>query len=135
MGEAVLVLDIFLDGFEEVKGKTGEACMIFFHGTVSGPWFTGKILPGGVDTQKQKAGEKRFLSARYILEGKDRAGNACRIFIENNGTQGEDGVIRTRPLVYTDSEELSWMERAVLAGEIEDTGERGHIVIRIGREN
>lgn len=60
--------------------------MISFTGTATGKYFTGKVLPGGVDTQiigKDK--ERHTLSARYILEGKDFNGDDCKIYIENNG--------------------------------------------------
>ncbi|WP_165444036.1 DUF3237 family protein [Lachnoclostridium sp. Marseille-P6806] len=121
--EPVLELDVRLDGFHEVHGKRGEACMIPFHGTADGPLFQGSILPGGVDTQTQRKGEARFLSARYILEGVDADGGSCRIFIENNGAIGPDG-ITTRPRIFTDSAVLSWLEDAALCGTVESNGEK-----------
>lgn len=121
--EPVLELDVRLDGFYEVRGKQGEACMILFHGTAGGPLFQGSILPGGVDTQMQRAGETRFLSARYMLEGVDADGGSCRIFIENNGAIGPDG-IATRPRIFTDSAALSWLEDAALYGTVEENGEK-----------
>ena len=126
----ILTLDVKLTGFMEVKGHDGEACMITFEGkTFPGPYFSGTILPGGVDTQKEFHGSPRLLSARYILEGKDDAGKECRIFIENNGTVTEDG-ISTVPTILTDSESLKWMETAKLTGKVEN-GEPGHVTIRI----
>jgi len=65
-----------------VKGKTAEAGMILFDGFCDCENFKGRILPGGVDTQKSFYPEARSLSARYILEGTDRNGKECRIFIE-----------------------------------------------------
>jgi hypothetical protein len=59
--------------------------MILFHGDADCDNFHGKVLPGGVDTQVQYQGEKRSLSARYILEGTDIDGCSCRIFVENEG--------------------------------------------------
>ena len=55
-----------------VKGKTAEAGMILFDGFCDCENFKGRILPGGVDTQKSFYPEARSLSARYILEGTDR---------------------------------------------------------------
>ncbi len=125
----VLTIDVRLTGFHEVKGGTGEACMITFDGTASGPFFNGRILPGGVDTQKEFYGEPRSLSARYILEGTDDKGEKCAVFVENNGAMGEDG-IRTVPRILTDSASLRWLETAQLSGTVED-GEPGHVTIRI----
>ena len=134
MREEVLTLQVYLDGFHEVKGHTGDACMILFHGTAGGPYFTGDILPGGVDTQKTLGDAPRALSARYVLDGHDRTGAACRIFIENNGIiDPETGAIKTRPMILTDSEDLAFLEETDLAGTVENTEERGRIVIRIFR--
>lgn len=125
----VLTIDVKLTGFHEVKGGAGAACMITFDGTASGPFFSGKILPGGVDTQKEYYGEPRSLSARYILEGTDDKGEKCSVFVENNGTVGKDG-IRTVPKIFTDSVSLRWLETAQLSGTVEDA-EPGHVTIRI----
>ncbi len=130
MGELVLTIDVALDNFLEVKGTRGQAAMILFHGKSECDNFTGEILPGGVDTQKQEAGAPRLLSARYILEGTDCEGQRCRIFIENNGEieNPESGeTIITKPVIYTDSAALKWMETADLYGTVEGT--EGGVVI------
>ena len=112
----ILKIHVLLDGSQVVKGKTGESCMILFHGTADGPYFTGEILPSGVDTQKEFYGSPRQLSARYTIRGKDYEGNDCQLFIENNGEVGQDGQVITRPMIFTDSPLLQWIEEAELVG-------------------
>ncbi len=109
----VLIIHVVLDDTYEVKGKNGSACMLLFHGTAEGELFRGRILPGAVDTQKKAAGGEKTLSARYILEGIDAEGRECRIFVENHAVKGDP---ETRPLIYTDSEALKWLETAELYG-------------------
>lgn len=124
-----LVIKVELTATDEVKGKNGTGRMIHFGGTADCPNFKGKVLPGGVDTQKECAGNAPALSARYILEGVDRAGQECRIFIENNGSFYEGKKNLTVPLIFTDSKELSYLENAILRGTIEGW-EKG-VIIRI----
>lgn len=115
----ILTIDVVIDVCEEVKGKTGEAAMILFIGSVDCDAFKGKILPGGVDTQKECGGENRSLSARYILEGVDYQGQSCRIFIENNGVMNpKKGLEYTIPRILTDSDALSYLEKEDLIGTI-----------------
>ena len=122
MENMIMTIDVVLDDMIEVHGSNGEAAMILFHGKSESDFFKGEILPGGVDTQKQIKGESRLMSARYILEGVDSDGSKCRIFIENNGeikdpVQGE--VIKTKPVIYTDSTALKWLETASIFGTVE----------------
>ena len=70
----VLTIQVSTWQMIEVKGKTAEAGMILFDGFCDCENFKGRILPGGVDTQKSFYPEARSLSARYILEGTDRNG-------------------------------------------------------------
>ena len=110
----ILSINVVIDGAYDVNSMDESACMIPFHGESRCDNFTGIILPGGVDTQRQKSGGVRTLSARYILEGTDCAGEHCRIFIENNGSFEKDGSIITKPQIITDSKELGWMMAADL---------------------
>ena len=120
MSEAVLTIDVKLDEIIEVNGSAGKAAMILFHGDCDCENFSGRVLPGGVDTQKEATGEKRLMSARYVLEGTDIEGKSCRIFIENNGVcenPGED--VKTTPVIYTDSKALKWLETEDLYGKVQ----------------
>ena len=99
-----------------MKGAAGEAGMVSFTGTVDCPNFHGVILPGGVDTQRMVDGHLT-LSARYMLEGTDADGNACRVFIENNGATDDPAQpMTTTPVIFTDSPALQWLETAALRG-------------------
>ena len=60
----------------ELEGKGCRVRMIPFSGTATGPLFQGSIAPGAVDTQITNAAEVRHMSARYMLTGRDRRGQA-----------------------------------------------------------
>lgn len=128
----VLTVEVKLTNEYEVKGHKGSAKMLLFGGSIDCESFKGVILPGGVDTQSQKAGESVLLSARYIVEGMDCEGQPCRIFIENNGYIDSDGAIKTTPRIYTDSEALAYLEQESLSGTVE-ASEAG-ILIHIYKE-
>ena len=114
-----------------VKGHTGGATLLSFSGYAESEHFRGKILPGAVDCQK--TGPAGFtLSARYVLEGTDSGGRDCRIFVENNGVLDKNGAIHTRPVVYTDSDCLKWMETTPLVGDVSE--ENGMLMIHIYEE-
>ena len=132
MGKLVLSIEVDIDESIEVKGSNGKAVMIKFHGKSQCENFNGEILPGGIDTQKQIGNGALSLSARYILEGKDYTGTFCRIFIENNGSF-ENGEMKTKPIIVTDSYALKWLETADLYGTI--TGRDGGVLISFYQNN
>lgn len=96
--------------------------MIPFTGSATGKYFTGKVLSGGVDTQIiEKNRDKQIISARYMLEGKDYAGESCKIYIENNGfaiKESNNVLFRTYPKIITDSKALNFLNQELLAGEV-----------------
>ena len=108
-----------------VEGKTRNIVMIPFTGEASGPYFTGNVIGTGVDTQKIDKDGKAVLSARYMLEGKDRGGNPCRVFIENQGSWDAGFV----PTIVTDSPLLEDLETSALRAEVEGVEEG--VLIRI----
>ena len=123
-----LEIHVLCDEPYRVSGKDMEIVMIPFTGTVDGDLFRGKTVGTGVDTQKIGADGSFLLSARYMLEGTDAAGNACRIFIENQGNE-KVGVV---PRVVTDSPLLqSWAE-ADLYSTLE--GAPGGVTVRIWKK-
>ena len=93
-----------------VEGASRKIVMIPFTGEASGPYFNGSVIGTGVDTQKIEKDDSIMLSARYMLEGTDCAGNACRVFVENQGnwTSG------FTPAIVTDSPLLARWETARL---------------------
>ena len=72
-----------------------------------------------MDVQKLGRDARKLLSARYVLEGEDFTGQKCRIFIENQGYQGEV----YRPFVVTDSEALAGWEEEELWDTVEGTAD------------
>jgi hypothetical protein len=93
----------------QLKGPAGEVIMIPFSGTVAGELFNGRVLPGGVDTQIVDQNGVRHMSARYMLEGVDKNGEQCRIYIDNNGWFPGEMVMpfKTIPTFFTDSKALA----------------------------
>ena len=129
--QEVITVFVRVDQSFAVKGQTGGATMLLFSGYAEGENFKGRILPGAVDCQKTDI-NGFTLSARYILEGDDKEGKNCKIFIENNGAPDEKGVIHTKPFIYTDSDSLKWLETAPLTGHISEKD--GMIIIHICSE-
>ena len=95
--------------------------MISFTGHVTGEYFQGEVLEGGVDTQViSKSGDRHNLSARYMLQGKDYTGEVCQIYIENNGDahkKWKDALFRTYPKIITNSKALSFLNEDLFVGE------------------
>jgi hypothetical protein len=93
----------------QLNGPAGEVLMIPFNGTVEGELFNGRVLPGGVDTQIVDQNGVRHMSARYMLEGVDKNGEKCRIYVDNNGWfSGEMAMpFKTIPTFFTDSKALA----------------------------
>lgn len=128
MKKLILTINVKINGAHELSGKKNKVVMIPFSGEATGEYFTGKTIGEGVDTQIIT--ENSFsLSARYMLEGTDRSGKACRIFIENNGTSMEN----CKPRIITDSQELSFLETAKLSATVE--GIEGGVRVSIFAED
>ena len=129
IGELLLEIRVNILDSLRVNGAHRDIAMIPFTGIAGGPWFTGTVIGPGVDTQKIGKDGKAALSARYMLEGTDKNGQSCRVFIENEGSF-DTGF---RPLIVTDSELLSSWETASLYATVE--GAPGGVLVRIFREN
>ena len=130
-----LTIKVICTTMDEVEGSTNIRRMIHFTGEADCKNFKGRILDGGVDTQKVHD-DKAFLSARYMLEGTDLKENPCKIFIENIGGGRLGEKLITTPSVTTDSKALKYLETSVLKGTIE-SWEKGviiHIFRTEGRE-
>lgn len=121
----LMKIDVSLHGEDSLGEGSSRVVMIPFSARTEGAYFTGATVTDGVDTQRTDAHGNFTLSARYMLKGTDYTGKACGIFIENNGRSLDDCV----PSVRTDSEALSFLERAGLHAEVEP-GE-GRVTVRI----
>lgn len=130
--QELLTIHITVEGCDTLKSDRGQINMIRFGGFCDCECFKGKVLPGGVDTQMYLTGEAGRLSARYMLEGEDAAGNPARLFIENNGIFGEDGECITRPVILTDAESLRWLCETPLRGTI--TGWEQGVIIHFWKD-
>ena len=121
--EPVLEICVQTDpaGTVTLSGEIGTVKMIPFKGTVQGSIFNGIVEPCGVDTQITNQNEVRHMSARYMLTGQDKTGQACHIYIENNGwfTDGARPVpFMTVPTFITDSKALApYLHRNQFTGE------------------
>ena len=127
----ILTIAITILGSTTVEGPNQRINMVPFRGVASGPYFTGKTVDGGVDTQtfKKTANGQMgttTLSARYLLEGKDKSGQACKIFIENNGNFADE---YTHPICTTDCKSLEALNNDNLKGKLDMQG--GGLTIRI----
>ncbi|MCT2536114.1 DUF3237 domain-containing protein [Aquibacillus koreensis] len=120
--EEVLTVHVRLNKTMELDNKIGDSVvMITFSGNVTGEYFEGEVLDGGVDTQViSKSGNVHTLSARYMIEGTDFTGSPCKMFIENNGTatSNKEGILfRTYPKIITNSEALAFLHDDILVAE------------------
>lgn len=127
--DPILIIHVICEEAFSVTGSKSDVVMIPFTGTAEGPLFQGKIIGTGVDTQKIPKGGRAFLSARYMLEGKDFEGRECRIFIEN---QGEDMNCCT-PKVVTDSAALAELEDLPLKAVV--TPSEGGVTVKVYKED
>lgn len=124
------ILEIHIDIAErglKMQTELGEVSMIPFAGTADGRIFKGIVEPWGVDTQIVDQTGMRHLSARYVLTGKDEAGQDCHIYIENNGTMKNEMSMQfsTVPTFLTDSKLLAPIlhsRRFIGTGTVEEDG-------------
>lgn len=129
----ILRIQVTVDGCHALEAAPRGVRMLPFSGSCEGPLFHGTILSGGVDTQVDIAPGQGTLSARYMLEGTDDAGQACKLFIDNSAVTRWGGDMVTHPRIITDSASLKWLETAALTGRIEEKGDHLDIVISAQR--
>lgn len=125
----ILRIKVYLTDHITVDGHAQKVVMLPFTGECECALFTGRILPGGVDTQRIEQDGRCALSARYTLEGMDCEGKSCRLFIENVASASPGAEMVTRPTIRTDSAALRWLETAALTGRIEHCGDHIEIVL------
>lgn len=125
--ELLLTVRVSCEEALTVEGGERTVVVIPFTAEASGPLFTGHTAGPCADTQTVEKGAEPFFSARYILEGKDAEGTACRVFIENQGRPNA-GLV---PRIVTDSPLLRSWETADLFSTLEIPGDC--VIIRIFR--
>lgn len=111
----LLKLKINLKNTYEIKAKDKTIVQILFDGDASGDYFKGTILPGAVDTQTIYPDGTGELSARYTIDGIDREGQKCKLYISNVAKMGDN---KTTPKITTNSQALSFFNNAAMYGEI-----------------
>ena len=128
MKQLILTIEVKCHDGIGVRGRRTEVVMVPFSGRAYGELFTGRVLTGGIDTQKTDllTGECT-LSARYMLEGTDCGGESCRIFIDNNIHDDEGW----HPKLVTDSALLAEWEELPLTATVD--GADGGVTVRIYR--
>ena len=132
----ILDVKVEFENFKPVsmEGENGSVVMIPFSGTVKGEIFEGIVEPCGVDTQVKNAAGIRHMSARYMLTGKDKAGQDAHIYVENNDWFDENTgkmtmPFHTVPTFYTDSKVLApYLHRAQFVGEGHQLDDGLHIL-------
>ncbi len=121
-GKPIIEVKVEFDqpGFK-MKTEQGDVVMIPFYGKVYGELFSGIVEPWGVDTQILNQAGVRHMSARYLLTGKDKDGQECHIYVENNAFFTDDlphPTFKSVPTFYTDSKLLSpYLHRNQFVGE------------------
>ena len=109
----ILTVHVVLDkeGVVGFENSAARVKMLPFAGTVEGDIFNGIVAPCGVDTQVTNRVGVRNMSAKYMLIGKDREGQDCHIFVDNEGyfTPGQPPkpYFETVPTFITDSKCLA----------------------------
>ena len=93
-----------------------------------------------MDTQRVNAAGVRHMSARYMLTGTDADGNACHIYVENDGWFDDSNVpmpFRTVPAFFTDSPRLApRLHRNRFVGEGREEADGLHIrFFEVGNED
>ena len=123
MDELIITINVTTYEGYSVEGGKMKVYMVPFTAEATGNYFNGATVFRSYDTQRENE-EGFFLSARYILRGKDLNGRKCSIFIENNST--DRGII---PTVCTDSPDLAFLETADLYSQLESEGNK--VTVRI----
>jgi hypothetical protein len=114
-----------------MQGENAEVLMVPFKGRVHSEIFNGIVEPCGVDTQIVNAAYVRHMSARYMLTGRDSAGQDAHIYVENNGWFDDlthAMPFHTVPTFYTDSPRLAaYLHRNQFVGEGVEAADGLHI--------
>ena len=126
MSRLLLSIEVECTETFNVKGAEKEVVLVQFHGTAHSDDFNGNIIGTGTDTQKYCLNNgKKNLSARYILEGTDKTGCHCRLFIENELIDDKGW----KPTIVTNSKYLSSWEKKELTASVDVTAKGVNVKI------
>ena len=104
----VLRIDVTITDHILEEPEPGRTILTLpFTGFADGPWFRGEIQPGAADVQRRKNGEIERFCADYWLEGRDYAGQTCRVHVVN-----VDEGHGWKPTVTADSDALRFLNGA-----------------------
>ena len=108
MNKEIMTIEVSIrpEDMSVLEGKMHQVYMIPFGGKVESELFCGTIRPGACDVQIVDAAGVKRLCAKYMLEGVDKEGNKCYLFIENVAAfeKGSNPYpFHATPTFYTDS--------------------------------
>ena len=128
MSEPIMIFKVYVNNEDcsDLSCAYGGVTFIPFRATVESDLFTGKTLPGACDVQVENPAQSRNMCAKYMFEGVDKAGNACKLFVENNGylapVMRNDKFFRAYPKFMTDSPVLGeYFSQQRFRSEVEGT--------------
>ena len=100
MSEPIMIFKVFAkpEDCSDMSCAWGGVTFIPFTATVESALFTGNTVPGACDVQVENPAGSRNMCAKYMFKGVDSAGNACHLFVENNGYLAE--VMRNDPFFH-----------------------------------
>jgi len=125
--ELILEIDVIIKEETAVAYQDKKVNMVTFVGQAKSHYFHGEIEVIGTDTQFIHD-KKLILSARYMLSGYDLEGQACKIFIQNEGRP--ENLI---PMVVTDSKALKFLNDAKLTSSVSAT-DKG-VLVKVFKHN
>ncbi len=94
----------------KMEKKDGKVTIIPFEASVESDLFCGKTVPGAVDVQVTNAAGIRHMCAKYMFTGRDRTGEMCHLYVENNGyfeRNHSPSPFEACPVFMTDSKVLA----------------------------
>jgi len=105
-----------------VNGSTCNVEMVFIEGSCAGKYFNGELIfKDSTNVIKRYKNGKLEFTARYFINGTDHDNNPGHLHFEDIfiGYDNKNHPV-TRPNIFTDVENLSWLPKADVIGIVED---------------
>ncbi len=125
--EEIMTFRIIITHQEKKKEGKQTQLDIYFTGYCDSKYFTGTILPDGVDRQIYINDVRTSMRADYTFKGVDEVGEVCMLHVVNQWSETD-----WKPVIKTDSEKLSWINEADLTAVLE--GDNMGLTVRIYRK-